>query len=82
MRIFPCRQGKNRNFYEVARNINAPPRRVRRAMATPLVKRGELKYREDVVDGLERAPEAFVGLLQGRNFGKLAVSLGDDPRRR
>jgi NADPH-dependent curcumin reductase CurA len=51
-----------------------------RAMAAPLVKRGELKYREDVVDGLERAPEAFLGLLQGRNFGKLVVKLGDDPR--
>ena len=50
--------------------------------SSPLVKRGELKYREDVVDGLERAPEAFVGLLQGRNFGKLVVKLGDDPRRR
>jgi NADPH-dependent curcumin reductase CurA len=53
-----------------------------RAMAAPLVKCGELKYREDIVDGLERAPEAFVGLLQGRNFGKLVVKLGDDPTRR
>jgi NADPH-dependent curcumin reductase CurA len=53
-----------------------------RAMAAPLVKTGELKYREDIVDGLDRAPEAFVGLLQGRNFGKLVVKLGDDPTRR
>jgi NADPH-dependent curcumin reductase len=52
-----------------------------RAMAAPLLKSGELKYREDIVDGLDRAPEAFVGLLQGRNFGKLVVKLADDPTR-
>jgi len=46
------------------------------------LKRGELKYREDIVEGLDRAPEAFIGLLQGRNFGKLVVKLGDDPTRR
>jgi hypothetical protein len=37
------------------------------------VREGRIKYREDIVDGLERAPEAFIGLLQGRNFGKLIV---------
>ncbi|MGC1521110.1 MAG: NADP-dependent oxidoreductase [Steroidobacteraceae bacterium] len=34
---------------------------------------GRVKYREDVVDGLENAPQAFLGLLEGRNFGKLVV---------
>jgi NADPH-dependent curcumin reductase len=53
-----------------------------RAMAAPLLKTGELRYREDIVDGLDRAPEAFIGLLQGRNFGKLVVKLGDDLTRR
>src|SRR6201993_913151 len=53
-----------------------------RAMAAPLVRSGELKYREDIVEGIERAPNAFIGLLQGRNFGKLVVKLGDDPTRR
>jgi NADPH-dependent curcumin reductase CurA len=52
-----------------------------RAMAAPLVKSGALKYREDIVDGLDRAPEAFIGLLQGRNFGKLLIRLGADPTR-
>jgi NADPH-dependent curcumin reductase CurA len=47
-----------------------------------LVKSGALKYREDIVDGLDRAPEAFIGLLQGRNFGKLLIRLGADPTRR
>jgi NADPH-dependent curcumin reductase CurA len=37
------------------------------------VAEGKVRYREDVVEGLERAPEAFVGLLEGRNFGKLLV---------
>ncbi len=53
-----------------------------RAMAAPLVRSGALKYREDIVDGLDRAPEAFIGLLQGRNFGKLLIRLGPDPTRR
>jgi len=37
------------------------------------VREGRIKYREDVVDGLESAPQAFIGLLKGRNFGKLLV---------
>lgn len=38
-----------------------------------LVKSGKLKARETVVDGLDRAPQAFMGLLKGENFGKLVV---------
>jgi len=34
---------------------------------------GKVRHREDVVEGLERAPEAFIGMLRGRNFGKLVV---------
>lgn len=34
---------------------------------------GRIKVKEDVVDGLENAPGAFIGLLQGQNFGKLVV---------
>ncbi len=41
------------------------------------VQNGQIKYREDVVEGLERAPEALIGLLEGRNFGKLVVRVGD-----
>ena len=50
-----------------------------RAMAAPLVRSGALKYREDIVDGLDQAPAAFIGLLQGKNFGKLLIRLGPDP---
>lgn len=42
---------------------------------TPLVKEGRIKFREDVVQGLEAAPEAFIGLLEGHNFGKLVVEV-------
>lgn len=36
---------------------------------------GRLKYRESIAQGLEHAPEAFIGLLKGRNFGKQLVKL-------
>jgi NADPH-dependent curcumin reductase CurA len=47
----------------------------------PWVREGKLKYREDVVEGLARAPEAFIGLLRGKNVGKMLVKVGDDPTR-
>ena len=40
-----------------------------------LVATGKLKYRETVAEGIESAPEAFLGLLKGRNFGKQLVRL-------
>ncbi|CAN5692954.1 NADP-dependent oxidoreductase [soil metagenome] len=36
---------------------------------------GKIKFREDIVDGLENAPLAFIGLLEGKNFGKLIVRI-------
>lgn len=45
------------------------------AEVAPLVKSGQMKYREDVVEGLEATVPAFQGLLEGRNFGKLLVKL-------
>jgi NADPH-dependent curcumin reductase CurA len=39
------------------------------------VAKGQVKLREDLVDGLENAPSAFIGLLGGKNFGKLVVRL-------
>jgi NADPH-dependent curcumin reductase CurA len=36
---------------------------------------GKLKYRETVAEGIDSAPEAFIGLLKGRNFGKQLVKL-------
>jgi len=40
-----------------------------------LVHEGRLKYRESIVQGLENAPAAFIGLLNGQNFGKQLVKL-------
>jgi NADPH-dependent curcumin reductase CurA len=39
------------------------------------VRAGRLKYREDIVDGLEKAPASFLGMLQGKNFGKTLVRI-------
>jgi NADPH-dependent curcumin reductase CurA len=43
---------------------------------------GRLRYREDVVEGLENAPAALIGLLEGQNFGKRLVLVSPDPTRR
>jgi NADPH-dependent curcumin reductase CurA len=40
-----------------------------------MVATGKLKYRESVAEGIESAPEAFLGLLKGKNFGKQLVKL-------
>ena len=39
---------------------------------------GKIHYREQIVEGLDKAPQAFIGLLQGENFGKLVVRVGAD----
>jgi NADPH-dependent curcumin reductase CurA len=43
------------------------------------VRSGALKYKEDIVEGIDAAPRAFIGLLRGENFGKLQVRLGPEP---
>ncbi len=40
------------------------------------VAEGKVRYREDIVEGLAQAPEAFISMLEGRNFGKLVVRVG------
>jgi NADPH:quinone reductase len=44
---------------------------------TTWVKQGELKYREDVAQGIESAPQAFIGMLRGRNQGKQLVQVSE-----
>jgi NADPH-dependent curcumin reductase CurA len=46
-----------------------------------LVRSGQLKYREDISQGIENAPRTFIGMLRGENFGKTQVQLGPDPFR-
>jgi len=38
---------------------------------------GRVKFREDIVDGLENAPRAFIGVLEGRRFGKLVIRVAN-----
>jgi NADPH-dependent curcumin reductase CurA len=40
-----------------------------------LVHSGRIRYREHVVDGVEAAPQAFIGMLEGHNFGKTLVRI-------
>ena len=42
------------------------------------VQDGTIRYREEVIDGLEAAPGAFIGLLKGENFGKRVIQVGDE----
>ena len=41
---------------------------------------GGIKWKETVLDGIENAPAAFMGLFKGENFGKMLVKLGADPK--
>lgn len=40
------------------------------------LREGRIRFRETVVEGIEHAPEAFIGLLRGENLGKMVVRLG------
>ncbi|WEN16728.1 NADP-dependent oxidoreductase [Rhodanobacter sp. AS-Z3] len=42
------------------------------------VQAGKIKFREDIVEGLDQAPQAFIGMLQGSNFGKLVVRVAGE----
>lgn len=42
------------------------------------LREGQIKYREDVVEGLENASEAFIGMLKGHNFGKMLVQVSQE----
>ena len=45
---------------------------------TEMLKSKKIHYREQIVDGLESAPEAFIGMLEGQNFGKLVIKVNDE----
>jgi NADPH-dependent curcumin reductase CurA len=42
---------------------------------TSWVKSGKIKYQETIVNGIENAPRALIGLLNGENTGKMLVKL-------
>jgi hypothetical protein len=39
---------------------------------------GKVKFREDIVDGLEHAKQAFISLLEGKRFGNLVIRVAND----
>ncbi len=49
---------------------------------TGWLREGQVKYREDVTEGLENAPRELIGLLKGENFGKKIIRLSADPTQR
>ena len=49
------------------------------AEVAPLVADGTIRHRETIVDGVEQAPEAFIGMLGGANIGKMLVRVGPEP---
>ena len=49
------------------------------AEVSPWVASGELRYREDIREGLEVIPTAFAEMLRGENFGKTLVRVAPDP---
>lgn len=49
------------------------------AEVAPHVANGDIRYREDIREGLEILPAAFAEMLRGGNFGKMLVRVGDDP---
>jgi NADPH-dependent curcumin reductase CurA len=60
------------NYEFAAEHFSAFQREVAAGIAD-----GRIRYREDFVDGLDKAPEAFIGMLEGRNFGKLIVRVDE-----
>lgn len=49
------------------------------AEVAPLVAEGAIRHRETIVDGIEQAPAAFIGMLEGANVGKMLVRVGPEP---
>ena len=43
------------------------------------MKAGDIVYFEDIWDGIERVPDAFIDMMNGGNLGKRLVRVGDDP---
>ena len=43
-----------------------------------MIAEGRLQHRETVVEGIDNAPKAFLGLLRGENIGKMLVKVGPD----
>jgi NADPH-dependent curcumin reductase CurA len=78
MKYVLARQALVKGF-SVRRNLQRMPEY--RAQAAAWIRSGELKYREDITQGIEHTAAAFRGMLEGRNLGKALVQVGTDPTR-
>ena len=69
-------RAKLRGFiiYDHMQDFDRFPRRMAERMA-----RGEVRYFDDIVEGIEHTPDAFIGMLKGNNIGKRLVRAGADP---
>ncbi len=47
-----------------------------RSSMTKWISEGKIKWKETIVEGLENAPKAFIGLFKGENFGKTLIKIG------
>jgi len=72
MRVMLVMRAKMEGFI-VSEHMEVWPQALKELGA--LVASGRMKYRESVAEGLESAPEAFMGMLKGKNFGKQVVKL-------
>ena len=72
MRLFLTQRLSMRGFI-VAEHIEMWPQGL--SELGKLLATGQLQFRESIAPGLAAAPEAFIGLLQGRNLGKQLVKL-------
>lgn len=43
------------------------------------ISQGKIQWKETIVDGIENATDAFLGLFKGKNLGKMIVRVGPDP---
>lgn len=50
---------------------------IARARIANWIREGKIQFKEDIVNGFENAPEAFIGLLNGKNFGKLLIKVSE-----
>ena len=75
LRLLTVRQARMEGFlvFQFAQRYEEGRQRIAGWM-----KEGRMKYREDVVEGLENAPRSFIGLMRGENFGKLLIKVSEE----
>ncbi len=75
LRLLIVNQARMEGFLvtKFAARFDEARKRMSKWMAT-----GQLRYRKDVVEGLENAPRALIGMMTGENFGKLLVKVSDE----